>query len=593
MNPIEAGPATSLETYRRLLGYVRPYWRIFALSILTMVLTASTEPMFPAILKRLMDNGFVARDPKDLWLMPAALVVIFLARGLFTFTTAYTLAHTTGRIVMDLRVQMFNRLLSLPTRFYDDAAKGTLISRVTYNVGDVTAAGTYVVTTIVRDSLTVLGLLGYLMWMNWQLTLLALSIGPVIIGVVRAFGKRLRAASRRGHKAMGTLTHILEEAVGAHKVVKIFGGHEYEARRFEGISQELRRAFMRESSAAAATVPLTHIGIAVVMAIIIYFAMTQASRDATTVGGFMAFVTALVMLQAPIKRLTDISAPLQRGLAAAESIFGLLDEKPEADEGRVVLPRAKGELTFERVGFSYAGAHRPALQNISLHVRSGQTVALVGPSGSGKTSLIALIPRFYRPDMGRILLDGQDVQDLTLASLRANIALVSQDVVLFNDTVGANIAYGSAASSSEEAIIAAAKAANAWEFIQQMPEGLSTVVGENGVKLSGGQRQRLAIARAFLKDAPLLILDEATSALDTESERQIQGALETLMQGRTTLVIAHRLSTVEHADRIIVLEKGAVAEEGSHGELLAKDGLYARLYKLQFEAPAESGALAS
>lgn len=579
--------ATSLQIYKRLLGYVRPHWKVFAAAIVGMVLTAATEPIFPAILKRLTDNGFVARDPSELILTPLYLVAIFLARGVFTYTTAYSLAHITSRIVMDLRMQMFQRLLSLPARYYDDAAKGTLISRVTYNVNDVTSAATNVLTTAVRDSLTVLGLLGYLLWMNWQLTLLALTIGPVIIGIVRVFGKRLRAASRRGHKAMGMITHILEEAVGAHKVVKIFGGQAYEARRFDAVNQELRRAYMREASAAAATVPLTHMGLAVVMSIIIYFAMTQAGSDRTTVGGFMAFVTALVMLQVPIKRLTEMSAPLQRGLAAAESIFGLLDEMPEADEGRESLPRASGRLAFEDVHFAYPGAQRAALKGITLTVEPGQTVALVGPSGSGKTSLIALIPRFYRPDSGRILLDGMDVQDLGLESLRANVALVSQDVVLFNDTVAANIAYGAASGASEERIIAAAKAAHAWEFIQQMPEGLATVVGENGVKLSGGQRQRLAIARAFLKDAPLLILDEATSALDTESERQIQSALENLMQGRTTLVIAHRLSTVEHADRIVVLERGEVVEEGSHSELLARHGMYARLYKLQFESPAE------
>lgn len=580
----ETPSPNSVEIYRRLLGYVRPHWRVFVFSVIGMILTAATEPMFPAILKRLMDNGFVARDPSEVIMVPLTLVGIFFARGLFTYTTAYSLSHITGQVVMELRSQMFDRLLTLPTRYYDDAASGNLISKVTYNVGDVTAAATSVLTTAVRDSLTVLGLLGYLMWMNWKLTLFALAIGPVIIGIVRVFGKRLRAASRRGHKAMGLMTHILEESVGAHKVVRIFGGQQYEARRFHDVAQELRRAFMRETSAAAATVPLTHMGIAVVVATIIYFAMTQAGSDQTTVGGFMAFVTALLMLQAPIKRLTDMSAPLQRGLAAAESIFSLLDEPAEEDSGTLTLPRAQGELVFERVCFTYDGATRPALNNISLKVEAGQTVALVGHSGSGKTSLIALIPRFYHPQHGRILLDGVDIRHLTLASLRSNIALVSQDVVLFNDTVAANIAYGASSGQSEEQIIAAAKAANAWEFIQQMPAGLQTIVGENGVKLSGGQRQRLAIARAFLKNAPILILDEATSALDSQSERQIQSALENLMQGRTTLVIAHRLSTVEHADRIIVLDRGCSIEEGAHSELLARQGVYAQLHRLQFEA---------
>jgi subfamily B ATP-binding cassette protein MsbA len=587
MNQTEPHSATSLEIYRRLLGYVRPYRKTFGLSVVGMALTACTEPMFPAIIKRLTDSGFVARNPSDLWLVPFALVAIFLVRGLLTFFTSYAMAWTTSRIVLDLRRLMFDRLLSLPTRYYDDQSTGALISKVTYNVGDVTGAATSVLTTSVRDSLTVLGLLGYLCWINWQLTLMALSVGPVIIGVVKVFGKRLRAASRRGHKAMGMMTHILEEAVGAHKVVKIFGGQAYESRRFDETGNEFRRAAMRESMAASATVPLTHMATAISMAIVIYFALAQPVKDQSTVGGFIAFVTAMLMLLAPVKRLTEVSAPLQRGLAAAESIFSLLDEPAEADTGTLTLPRARGELEFQGVGFTYDGANRPALSDISLKVESGKTIALVGHSGSGKTTLIALIPRFYHPQQGRILLDGLDIRDMSLDSLRANIALVSQDVVLFNDTVAANIAYGSSAAASEEAVIDAAKAANAWEFIKQMPEGLQTQVGENGVKLSGGQRQRLAIARAFLKNAPILILDEATSALDSQSERQIQGALETLMQGRTTLVIAHRLSTVEHADSIMVLDRGRIVEEGRHAQLLLQNGMYANLYRLQFEAPGE------
>lgn len=582
-SPTISSSTSSLVIYRRLLSYVRPYWRIFALAIVGMVITAASEPLFPAILKNLMDRGFVAQDPSEIVLLPVYLVLVFLVRGIATYATSFCLAYITGQTVKDLRERMFERLLSLPTRFYDDATSGTLISKVTFNVGDVTYAATSVLTIAVRDTCTVLGLLGYLLWMNWKLTLFALIIAPVIIGIVRAFGKRLRSASRRSHEAMGHMTHILEEAIGAHKVVKIFGGQAYETQRFHDVTQEIRRAYMREASAAAATVPLTHMGIAVVVATIIYFAMVQAAEDHSTVGGFMAFVTALLMLQAPIKRLTEMSNPLQRGLAAAESIFSLLDEVGEDDQGTLTLPRAQGEVVFERVCFTYPGATRPALSDISMVVEAGQTVALVGHSGSGKTTLITLIPRFYQLVSGRILLDGVDIQNLSLTSLRANIALVSQDVVLFNDTVAANIAYGCAGERSEAEIIAAAQAANAWEFIQQMPQGLNTIVGENGVKLSGGQRQRLAIARAFLKNAPILILDEATSALDTQSERQIQTALEQLMKGRTTLVIAHRLSTVEHADRILVLDKGQIIEQGRHDELLQRQGVYAHLHRLQFD----------
>ncbi len=571
------------EIYLRLLGFVRPYRKVFAFAILGMAATAMTEPLFPALMKRLLDAGFVASNSGELYLLPLAMVAIFVVRGILTYLTSYSLAWVTNHLVMDLRQQMFGRLLGLPTRYFDDQSAGALISKVTYDVGNVTAAATTVLTVLVRDSLTILGLLAFMLYFNWKLTLIAVAVGPLIVGVVKTFGKRLRAASRRGYSAMGLIAHILEEAVGAHKVVNVFGGQRYEAKRFAESSNEFRRAAMRESMAASATVPLTQVAAATALAIIIYVALLQSSQSHITVGGFVSFVTAMLLLLAPLKRLTDVNAPLQRGLAAAESIFSLLDQTPEDDRGTRTLARAKGGIAFDNVSFSYDGAAKPALQGVSLDIRPGQTVALVGPSGSGKSTLAALIPRFYSPDSGRIIIDGEDIQDLTLASLRRNIALVSQEVVLFNDTVAANIAYGASAGATETEIIAAARAANAWEFICQMPQGLATTVGENGVKLSGGQRQRLAIARAFLKNAPILILDEATSALDSESERQIQTALDTLMQGRTTLVIAHRLSTIEGADRIVVLVHGQVAEAGRHAELLAQAGTYSRLYALQFD----------
>ena len=571
------------EIYLRLLGFVRPYRKVFAFAILGMAATAMTEPLFPALMKRLLDAGFVASNSGELYLLPLAMVAIFVVRGILTYLTSYSLAWVTNHLVMDLRQQMFGRLLGLPTRYFDDQSAGALISKVTYDVGNVTAAATTVLTVLVRDSLTILGLLAFMLYFNWKLTLIAVAVGPLIVGVVKTFGKRLRAASRRGYSAMGLIAHILEEAVGAHKVVNVFGGQRYEAKRFAESSNEFRRAAMRESMAASATVPLTQVAAATALAIIIYVALLQSSQSHITVGGFVSFVTAMLLLLAPLKRLTDVNAPLQRGLAAAESIFSLLDQMPEDDRGTRTLARAKGGIAFDNVSFSYDGAAKPALQGVSLDIRPGQTVALVGPSGSGKSTLAALIPRFYSPDSGRIIIDGEDIQDLTLASLRRNIALVSQEVVLFNDTVAANIAYGASAGATETEIIAAARAANAWEFICQMPQGLATTVGENGVKLSGGQRQRLAIARAFLKNAPILILDEATSALDSESERQIQTALDTLMQGRTTLVIAHRLSTIEGADRIVVLVHGQVAEAGRHAELLAQAGTYSRLYALQFD----------
>lgn len=574
----------SRAIYLRLLGYVRPYRLAFGLAMLGMALTAMTEPLFPALMRPLLDKGFVPKYRDELYLIPVAMIAIFAVRGLLTYFTSYTLAWVTNHIVMDLRREMFDRLLTLPTHYYDDQSSGTLIAKVTYGINDFTSAATNVLTALVRDSLTILGLLTYLLYLDWRLTLIALAVGPLIVVVVRLFGKRLRAASRRGYSAMGLISHILEETIGAHKVVKVFGGQRYEAGRFEDVSKEFRQAAMRESMAASATVPLTQVASAAALAIIIYVALLQSAGNHITVGGFVSFITAMLMLLSPVKRLTEVNAPLQRGLTAAENIFELLDQPAENDQGTTTLTRARGEIRFEQVSFAYRDANHPALHEVSLEVRAGQTVALVGPSGSGKSTLASLLPRFYQPGRGKILIDGQDTQMLTLESLRANIALVSQDVVLFNDSVAANIAYGSTMGASEKDIISAARAANAWDFISQMPQGLQTMVGENGVKLSGGQRQRLAIARAFLKNAPILVLDEATSALDSESERQIQSALEQLIQGRTTLVIAHRLSTVEHADRIVVLDKGQIVEQGRHHELLAMNGIYTHLYRLQFES---------
>ena len=575
---------SSAQLYLRLLGYVKPYWRIFAISILAMAVTAATEPLLPALLKPLLDGTFVHKDDTVMRWAPVFILVIFFVRGIASFVGTYAIGWVGTKIVMDLREEMFSKLLSLPTAFYDDHATGNLISKLTFDVTQVTEAATNVVTISVRDSIVILGLLGWLFYLNWKLTLLSLVMMPIIATIIRILNNRLRNASRDTQRVMGNVTQVIEESVAAHKVVKLFGGQKYESGRFNEQANWVRRYFMKYMAAGAANVPLVQMVAAAALSIIIYIATVQSKSDETTVGGFLSFIAAMLMLTAPLKRITGVSQSMQRGLAAAESVFELLDTPGEVDTGKSTIGRAEGNITFEHLSLSYSQDDRLALRDINLEIPAGQSVALVGASGSGKSTIANLVPRFYQPGSGRITLDGHDLADLTLASLRANIALVSQEVVLFNDTIAANIAYGQMREVPEAEIIAAAQAAHAMEFISEMPMGLNTLVGERGVKLSGGQRQRIAIARAILKNAPILILDEATSALDSESERHVQAALETLMQGRTSLVIAHRLSTIENADRIVVLQKGEVVETGTHHELLAKNGVYAQLHRIQFSS---------
>jgi subfamily B ATP-binding cassette protein MsbA len=557
---------------------------MFMVAIVTMVILAATEPVLPALMKPMLDGSFVEKDATIITWVPIALVALFVVRGIFMFVSGYAMAYVGQRLVMDLRAAMFDKLLAQPTAFYDEQAKGRLVATVAFNVTQVTESATSVVTSLVRDSLSIVGLMGWLLWLNWKLTLVTLAIVPFSVWIFKVAGRRLRYTSREMQKNIGDITHVLEESIGAHKLVKVFDGGHYEQARFGHAIQRARQFAMKQTVAANAHGPILQLLAAIALAVIVYIATQQASTNETSVGGFVSYMVAMLMLSAPMKRLSSVLPTIQRGLAAAEAVFALLDQDSEPDKGQQRLQRAHGEVRFENVTLAYAGKPTPAVANVDLHVTAGETLALVGASGSGKTSLVNLLPRFYSPTSGRILLDDIPLDDIKLADLRANIALVSQDVTLFNDSVSANIAYGRLATATPEAIRRAAEAAHALEFIEAMPAGFDTLVGENGVKLSGGQRQRLAIARALLKDAPILILDEATSALDTESERFVQAALENLMQGRTTLVIAHRLSTIESADRIVVMEQGRIVEIGSHNELLDKSGAYARLHRLQFHA---------
>lgn len=574
--------ASSRALYFRLLSYLRPYWKVFALATIGMVGTAATEPVFPAIMRYLLDSGFKTNNTQLIWMIPTGIVVLFMVRGVLSFCTSYLMTWISTRLIIDLRRQLFDKILRLPTHIFQEQSAGKLISRLVYDTDNLNQAATNVLVTAVRESLTALALFFYLLYLDWQLTLITLAIGPVMALTIKSFSRRIRAASRASFEAIRAMAHTIEESTDAHKVIKIFGGQAQQRRRFFNDTERFRRSMMREAVPAAALTPITHLVASLAVAVITFLALSQTTGGASaSAGGFVSFITAMLLLISPIKQLTAINPIIQRGLSACESVFELLDQPDEEDPGDSELIRARGDIDFDSVSFSYPQSDRPALSDISLHIPAGKTIALVGGSGGGKTTISALIPRFYRPTSGQIRIDGIDINQMSLVSLRRNIALVSQDIVLFNDTVQANIAFGATENISREDVIAAAKAAHAWDFIQQLPDGLSTRIGEDGAKLSGGQRQRLAIARAILKNAPILILDEATSALDTESERQVQAALATLMCNRTTLVIAHRLSTIEHADKIVVLDHGQIVECGTHSELQSAGGYYANLSRMQ------------
>lgn len=566
---------------KRLFGMLAPYKKRLAVALLGMIMTALTEPMFPAVMRVLLDKGFGGKPSFSLWLVPVAIVGIFVLRGISTFTTTYMMTWVSSRLLTTLRKQMFERMLDVPLGFYATHSVGRVINSMMFEVQQIIEMITKVYTSIIRDSLTVVVLLSFLFWLNWRLTLVALVLLPLIAIVVRATGRRLRRLTREYQTVNGEMTQVIEETTRANQVIKIFGGHRYEEERFEVRADKLRGYTMRMATAMAATTPVTQVMASTAVAIVIVIALIQSGQNQTTVGGFVSFITAMLMLLTPLKNIAEVNGPLQRGLTAAEAVFKLIDAEPERTSGKELTARAAGRLDFVQLGFTYPGQQTMALQDINLSVQPGETIAFVGMSGGGKSTLVNLVPGFYSATAGEIQLDGVSIEEISLSSLRKQIAMVSQHVVLFDDTIAANIAYGDA-NPDQARIQAAAHAAHLDEVIAGLPEGLETMIGDNGSRLSGGQRQRLAIARAIYKDAPILILDEATSALDSESERAVQAALDELMKGRTTLVIAHRLSTIERADRIAVLAEGHIVELGSHQELLARNGVYANLYHLQF-----------
>jgi subfamily B ATP-binding cassette protein MsbA len=567
------------QLYRRLLTYVWPHGWVLLASLIGAIVISATAAGFAAIMKPLVDEGFVARDPAVIERIPLLLIGLFVVRGIGNFVSQYSMTWVARRVVADIRNQMFRQIVRLPCSYYDAHPTGGLISRLTFDVEQIANAATNGLFVMVRDGMTVIALLLWMSYLNWKLTLVFAVMLPVSVVLVKVMGKRFRKASRRIQASVAEITRVVQSVTAGHRVVKTFGAEAKEGVFFAAVNEKNRRAILRRKLTASIGTPITQLLGAVAMAAVIFVALRSGE---ITAGGFVSYIAAVSWLLSPAQRLTQVNEVIQTSLAAAQSAFGLLDETAEPDTGSVEIGEAKGRIEFREVSFRYSAGVTDALDRVSFIIEPRQTVALVGASGSGKTTIASLLPRFYRPGSGEIRLDGTDINDIRLASLRAQIAMVGQETLLFDDTLRNNIAYGQEGGVDETRLMDAVRVAHVLEFLQQLPDGLETRVGERGLRLSGGQRQRVAIARAIYKNAPILILDEATSALDTESERLVQDAMGHLMQNRTTLVIAHRLSTVEHADRIVVLSHGKVVESGTHRELLARDGVYANLYRNQF-----------
>jgi subfamily B ATP-binding cassette protein MsbA len=570
----------SISIYRRLLQSLRPYLNIFIIGIIATILESLADAGFISLIKPIIDKGFIARDQQFIHWLPVIIVAIFFCKGILSFVSNYYVNKVGRRIITDFRQRIFNHLLRLPTSFYDRQTSGQLLSLIIYNVEQVAEATTFALLTLVQEGFLIIGFLVVMFVNSWQLSSLFIIATPLIAWIVRQTSRRLQMLSANVQKAMGEVTHVAEESIEGYKVIRTFGGEEYERKKFVAateLNQHREMKIIVTDTLGASAVQL----LAAIPISIILFLATMPSLNISA-GSFAVILGAMVSLLRPMRRLTRVNSIIQKGIAGARSVFELLDEDTEKDHGSVELKRAKGTIEFNNVTFSYPQSTRVVLNNISFKLHAGETIALVGRSGSGKSTLVNLLPRFYELNNGEIFVDGVNICQYRLNDLRNQFALVSQHVNLFNDTIAKNIAYGCSEQVCENDIKNAAKAAYAFDFIQQLSNGFDTLIGENGVLLSGGQRQRITIARALLKNAPILILDEATSALDTESERYIQAALEQLMHNRTTIVIAHRLSTVEKADRILVLDNGIILESGTHQELLTCNGHYAKLYAMQF-----------
>ena len=573
------------ELYKRLLTYVKPHRLVFGISVFGYIIFSITGVATAEWLGWTIDQ-VTAKNPDARIISPLVCVAIVVVRGIGGFMGGYSLEYIANHIVHKLRCDIMDKMLELPVRFYDNSTAGRLVSKVTYDVAQISGAATNAVTVIFREGLTVVGLLIALFWSNWQLSLVFLLVAPCVAAVVSFASGKFRKYSAQMQNSMGDVTQITNESIKGQRVVRTFNAGDFVLDRFRYASERNRRQNMKMVGTQSVAIPTIQFLVSVAMAVLIWFAMSPALFASATAGEFVTFLTVAGLLAKPIRQLSQVNSVVQRGISAADSIFSLLDETPEQDDGTFEVARVRGEVSFEDVSFGYKEGE-PVLSHINIHVKPGQSVALVGRSGSGKSTLVSLLPRFYNVDAGVLKIDGVPVQDFTLRNLRQQIAVVSQDVVLFEGTVADNIAYGSNGGITDEAIIEVARNAHAMEFIDKLDNGIHSIVGDSGLMLSGGQRQRVAIARAFLKDAPILVLDEATSALDSESEQYIQQALSTLMKGRTTFVIAHRLSTIENADIIIVMDKGRIVESGTHQELLALRGHYAGLHKIQFTEPAQ------